>query len=265
MASILKNIEVLYETMKRLEQGLEGKRLLRLCNGRMSWPMRGVYLMFEPGEVRENSPTELRIVRVGTHAVSKDSKSNLWTRLRTHKGTVAGGGNHRSSILRLHVGAALLRSGRLRLQCNTWGQGQVRPPNVDTREKDVEQAVSSYLQEMSVLWLDIPDEPSATSDRAYIERNIIALLASHNKLKRVQGSDWLGNFSEKKQIRSSGLWNIDHAERNFDEHSLSILEHYVDVTLRAVPAPKGSIAPKEWTRHMSHPELPFEESPSSYS
>lgn len=71
-------------------------------------PARGVYFFREPGEPRPGSPGSHRIVRVGTHPVSANSKSTLWQRLRTHLGTRAGTGNHRGSIFRLHVGAAML-------------------------------------------------------------------------------------------------------------------------------------------------------------
>ena len=77
-------------------------------------PRRGVYFFFEPGELREDGRTP-RVVRVGTHAVSAGSRTTLWTRLRDHRGHVigrhVGGGNHRASIFRRHVGSALLGRG----------------------------------------------------------------------------------------------------------------------------------------------------------
>src|SRR5262245_12149686 len=95
-----------YELLLELEIGLGGKRQLRSCTGKMRWPRRGVYFFFEPGEYRSTEESVERVVRVGTHAVGEGSASTLWSRLHTHRGSLAGGGYHRGSIFRLHVGAA---------------------------------------------------------------------------------------------------------------------------------------------------------------
>lgn len=73
----------------------------------MDGQKRSLFL-FESGEFRKTEPFESRIVRVGTHAVSEGSSSNLWNRLRTHRGGVELGGNHRGSIFRLHVGKSII-------------------------------------------------------------------------------------------------------------------------------------------------------------
>jgi hypothetical protein len=51
--------------------------------------------------LRSTSGSGLRCVRVGTHAINKNSKTKLWNRLSQHQGTIRGknpgGGNHRGS------------------------------------------------------------------------------------------------------------------------------------------------------------------------
>ena len=85
-------------------------RWLSSCTGRMAWPERGVYFFFESGEERSDSGTGLRVVRVGTHALTSGSSTTLWNRLSQHRGSGrSGGGNHRGSIFRLIVGAALMK------------------------------------------------------------------------------------------------------------------------------------------------------------
>ena len=59
-----------YILLGSLEEKLGGKRTLAVCNGRMSWPTRGVYFFFEAGEERCDSGHGPRIVRVGTHALT---------------------------------------------------------------------------------------------------------------------------------------------------------------------------------------------------
>ena len=155
----------------------QGRALLEY-NGRSRLPARGVYFFREPGEFRGSASSAPRVVRVGTHAVSANSKATLWQRLRTHRGTHAGGGNHRGSIFRLHVGAALLARDDASLP--SWGVGTSRSaalresPSALQAEALLERRVSAHIGAMSVLWVDVPDEPGPSSDRAFIERNAIA-------------------------------------------------------------------------------------------
>src|SRR5690554_4400697 len=73
-----------YRILEKLKQKMNGPLLLSGCSGRMSWPARGVYFFMEPGEVRKDSGTGLRIVRVGTHALNLGSTATLWRRLSQH-------------------------------------------------------------------------------------------------------------------------------------------------------------------------------------
>jgi len=109
----------LYKIMGELRARLGCVRR-RECNGRMNWPKQGVYFFFESGELRSDGLTP-RVVRVGTHAVSKNSHTTLWSRLSNHQGTVKSkGGNHRGSVFRKHLGSALLAlDDRLQLDPNT--------------------------------------------------------------------------------------------------------------------------------------------------
>lgn len=99
-------IDDFYVLLGELRTRCGGERHLASSSGRMSWPDRGVYFFFEPGEVRPNG--DPRVVRIGTHALKAGSKTTLWKRLGQHRGSVGGsrpgGGNHRGSIFRLHVG-----------------------------------------------------------------------------------------------------------------------------------------------------------------
>src|SRR5437867_8622036 len=109
-----------YELLDRLEQRIGGRQVLSACHGRMAWPKRGVYFCMENGEERTDTGSGLRIVRVGTHALTDDSGTTLWKRLSQHKGQQkSGGGNHRGSIFRLLLGSTLVNGGTV--ACPTWG------------------------------------------------------------------------------------------------------------------------------------------------
>jgi len=79
------HLDHFYELLSELEDRLGGRRTLGECHGNMSWTKRGVYFFFEPGELREDWRTP-RVVRVGTHALKRGSRSTLWGRLRQHRG-----------------------------------------------------------------------------------------------------------------------------------------------------------------------------------
>jgi hypothetical protein len=89
----ISDLRVFYSLLARLEETIRGARKLKSCSGRLCWPERGVYFFMEQGENRSNTGTGLRIVRVGTHALTNSSKAKLWTRLSQHKGqeNTAGG------------------------------------------------------------------------------------------------------------------------------------------------------------------------------
>lgn len=225
-----------YEILRDLEDRLGGCRKLSECHGNMNWPKRGVYFFFEPGEKR-SSGLGLRVVRVGTHAIKRGSRTTLWDRLRTHRGTLkgryAGGGNHRSSIFRLHVGTAILRKLGLEDQYPTWGKGSSAKRKIRDLEHPIEKKVSQHIGAMPFLWLEVDDPPGPQSERAYIERNSIILLSNYNKLGTTSAVDppsknWLGHFCRKEEVRKSGLWNVNYvAEKRFEPEFLDKLEQKV--------------------------------------
>lgn len=178
------DIASFYSILDSLEEINHGKRVLAQCTGKDRWPKRGVYFFFEPGEVRENAKP--KVTRVGTHALPARSKTTLWKRLRQHRGTTKGrhpgGGDHRGSIFRLHVGTAIIsRDG---LECPTWDKRNTAKGPIKDAEYPIEKMVSKHIGAMPFLWLAINDEPGPDSLRGVIERNSIGLLSNWVKQRR---------------------------------------------------------------------------------
>ena len=238
-----------YELISKLEVGLSGKLRLAECTGKLKWPRRGVYFFFEPREYRKGWPIKQRVVRVGTHAVSSGSKSTLWERIRAHKGYSDGRGNHRSSIFRLHVGKALTKLEHAEKSFPFWGKGMSASREIRSAEQLMEKKVTEYLSKMSLLWIDVDDLPGPLSDRAYIEQNAISLLGNFQNPFDPPSSNWLGIFSPKEDIKSSGLWNIQHVMEKYDPRFLDVFSTYIDVTLGRKPGPKKSIGPWRFLRY----------------
>ena len=220
----MSDLERFYDLLGLLEsQPLQGQTLAE-CTGKSPWPRRGVYFFREPGEHRGDKPKAKRIVRVGTHAVGAGAKSTLWSRLRAHRGTLGGGGNHRGSIFRLHVGAALLERDRETLgMLPTWAQGSSASKEIRVDEAAHERRVSAHLGAMTLLWVDVSDEPGPASMRVFIERNAIALLSNRRGPHDEPSEGWLGLHSVRPEIRSSGLWNLNHIDEEYDPRFLDVL------------------------------------------
>jgi hypothetical protein len=207
--------ERLYLAPGRLGAFLHGTRRLRECCGGGDFPRHGVYFFYEPGEVRADGSD--RIVRVGTHALTATSQATLWGRLRQHRGHLGGshpgGGNHRASVFRRHVGAAQIRRQNLSGELlGSWLDRHGPRPGWETQETQVELEVSDHIRAMPFLWLSVPD----AADRSYVEANCIALASRLAEGQDSPSPAWLGRHADRPEIRESGLWNIDHVRRHCD-------------------------------------------------
>ena len=214
-----------YDILKRLEKRIGGAaQALANCDGRMNWPNRGVYFFYEYGERRLGPGCGLRVVRVGTHAVSTGSKTKLWTRLSQHRGPASHvGGKINGSVFRGLVGDALAKRNNLPLwsECNK------------TEEKHLGSLVSRHICAMPFLWLNVDDTPRPKSRRAFIERNAIALLSDYDKPPIDPAStNWLGLWSphENEKVKKSGLWNQKHVDGDYDPSFLDEMEKRIDRT-----------------------------------
>jgi hypothetical protein len=113
-------------------------------------------------------------------------------------------------------------------------------------EEDLERRVSAYIGSMRVLWLAIEDEAGPTSDRAYIERNVIGMLTGKAGPVDPPSSGWLGAVSPDDRIRLSGLWNLDHLHYPYSPDFLDVLDEYVLITTGKQAQPTRAIAPRYW-------------------
>ncbi|MFW6065112.1 MAG: hypothetical protein ACOC8Y_06020 [Candidatus Natronoplasma sp.] len=226
------HLDRFYSLLKELEEKLGGKRKLKDCHGRMDWPQRGIYFFFSSDETRDDCGSK-RVTRVGTHALKEGSNKTLWARLREHRGynrgSFPGGGNQRASIFRRIVGEAIIHKEGLEEIYPEWSKGSSAPKETRKQEYEMEKRVSEYIRELPFLWLKVNDEPGQESDRGYLERNSIALLSNYNKPSIDQRSEnWLGQYSPKDKIKSSGLWNSNHVDESYEPEFLDVLEEYVE-------------------------------------
>lgn len=209
--------------LEELQEQCGGFRRLAECTGRMTWPKRGVYFFFEDGENQSDSGDGLRVVRVGTHALTQNSRTTLWNRLRQHRGNANGeGGNHRGSVFRLLIGDAIIRdrpAGTFADQATAkWGVGGSASADVRKQEQPIETVVCKHLGNMPFLWIGINADPGPNCQRGILERNCIGLLSNFRKEQPIDppSKAWLGNHSSRETVRNSGLWNQNHVGEGYD-------------------------------------------------
>ena len=200
-------LDAFYDALARSAER-HGVGSLRAVANRPGLPYRGVYFFTDPNEPRSSQPGRPRVVRVGTHALNLGGSVTLVRRLRQHLGTSTGVGNHRGSVFRRHVGAALLaRDG---LAVPTWGSATWPDEAERARELDLERRVSSYLAELNVVVVPVLDDAGPDSVRGYVERNAIGLLSSVGREVDPPSVHWLGSHAAREPVRGSGLWNVRH-------------------------------------------------------
>jgi hypothetical protein len=170
------------------------------------------------------------VVRVGTHALTATSKATLWGRLRQHRGHLAGSdpgsGDHRASVFRRHVGAALIRrDGQPQDLLASWLDRKRPSGQRASQEPAIEREVSRRIGAMPFLWLSVPGR----ADRGYLESNSIALLSCVTQGPDQPSASWLGRHAERAEVRESGLWNVHHVTGRYEPAVLHRLAQLVDL------------------------------------
>jgi hypothetical protein len=214
--------ELFYQILHKLAERMGGTLALRDCRSD-NCPRQGVYFFFEGGEVRGDGSD--RVVRVGTHALTATAQATLRGRLRQHlghrSGRNPGGGNHRASVFRRHVGAALIqRDTYPRQLLDSWLDRHGPHEGWASAEMEIEMAVSRHIGAMPVLWLRV-DEPDG---RGYVERNSIALTSRLAAGLDPPSPGWLGHYAARIEVTESGLWNVEHVRQPYDPGFLTKLE-----------------------------------------
>lgn len=216
----------LYDGIEVLRERTGGARVLSRCTSRDGWPEHGIYLLFEPGELRGDGVTP-RVTAVGSHGLEEGSPVLLWTRLAQHRGAVAGpkpgAGNHRRSPLRRHLGRALIASDeRFAAAAGSWGEGRTATRAMRDAEVELEREVSRRIGAMTVLWLAVPDR----RERASLVAGLIGTLSERGVPALDPPSPgWLGHHAPEPAVHTSGLWHVTHTDHGVDESAVAGFLH----------------------------------------
>ncbi|WP_434529955.1 hypothetical protein ACODNH_00615 (plasmid) [Haloarcula sp. NS06] len=150
-----------------------------------------------------------RQYRFVEHAL-ESTQTTSWA---TFAGKYAGGGNHRGSIFRLHVGRALIEKHGWHDEYPHWGEPNPDAETTAVREQEheLEQRVSEYIRDLPFLWVDVPGKPGPECDRAVIESHTIAMVSRVSSICRAVRPR-LARVS-LAEIRSVSVWAMERAAR----------------------------------------------------
>jgi hypothetical protein len=208
----------LSDLCKWLHESLELLELLKFPFELERLPENGIYFFYEIGETWGHGETRPRIVRVGTH---KDG--NFRKRISEHYVLDELKMNfdsnrpapHDRSIFRKNIGRALLNQSKDKYS-QVWDidftshEKRVKFGHFrDIRkEKKIEQDISKILRlNFSFRFIELTGQAKRMGSTG-LESSLIGTLSHCNLCK--PSVNWLGNHSPKKEIRESGLWQIQH-------------------------------------------------------
>jgi hypothetical protein len=183
-----------------LHQWARHKKRYRFPFDAKDIPSDGIYLLFEKGEEGHGGE---RVVRVGTHT----GVGQLYHRLLQHFVVE----NKDRSIFRKNIGRALL-SKKKDPYLSVWeldmtpaaARQKYKKLVKATHQQGVERAVSAYMRRaFSFVFVPMPKKEK----RLALESKIISTLSHCSECG--PGAKWLGGYSPKEKIRTSGLWLVN--------------------------------------------------------
>ena len=217
----LEDLKRFYKLMKKLEKNTGGKRQLEDCNPLNDRTDGGVYFFFEEGEIRIESGSGDRIVRIG--------------KCQSYRKRISGDHKGRSepltgSVFRKWIANALFKKNR-KERFAKWPDitmmnlKEMRAVLNREQRRELEQIIRRYMLPMRLLFLPI----SLNNSRVFIEKNAIGLLSEYEKQSIDSPSKrWLGRRSRTGKISNSGLWNSNFVTRGYEPWFLDTLERYVN-------------------------------------
>src|SRR5262249_31580866 len=95
-------------------------------------------------------------------------------------------------------------------------------------EYELERNVSARIGALPFLWVSVDDPPSSESERGVIEAGSIGLLSNLGVAETDGPSPtWLGHSADRRAVKESGLWNMNHVQGGYDPRFLDVLERRI--------------------------------------
>lgn len=181
-------------------------------------PQNGIYFWYEKGEIRRGGGQ--RVTRVGTHK----KPNRLHARIKEHYGL-----NREGSAFRKHLGGAIMgRNQEPVSEIKEWYKARRSPCFNDQKFRSYEAQVTAQAKLGNYRVLKVDD----SNERMQLEEKLIALFSHCNHCR--PSKNWLGNHAYRKEIRDSGLWNVEYvcSPNEFRQSDLPRLKQLIDETLK---------------------------------
>lgn len=211
------------EKCKWLHEALEALPLIKYPFRLEFLPTNGIYFFYEEGEMWGHGGNKLRIVRVGTHR-GNNFRSRIAEHFLINDRKMNFNKNKPKpadrSIFRKNIGRALLNKNN-DPYLKVWEIDFLPRDNRDRwenlrdieKEKSIEKQITEIIRDKYYFrFLIIENEDERIGSKG-LESKLIGTLSRCTKCK--PSANWLGNYSPKKQIITSGLWLTQHL--NADE------------------------------------------------
>ncbi len=190
MSKNCRNLHILFNSVKKFNFPFNEKVI----------PLNGIYVLFEKDELAHSTN---RIVRAGTHTGNNQLRSRLQQHFINE--------NKDRSIFRKNIGRALLTKDKdpflkiWELDLTTKKSKEKYAKKVDfEKQESIEKSVTKFLQDnFSFIVFQVEDK----AKRLKMESKIISTISSCEECKA--SKNWLGNYSPKEKIKTSGLWLVN--------------------------------------------------------
>ena len=227
------------EKCKWLHETLEDLPLIGYPFKLDSLPLNGIYFFYEEGELWGHGGQRLKIVRIGTHR-GNNFRNRISEHLLINEKKMDFDKDKPKpsdrSIFRKNIGKALLNKNKdpyLKIweidflpKKKRTKYGHLRDIE---KEKSIERQITEILREKFFFRFIIIENEDERIGSKGLESKLIGTVSKCMKCK--PSKNWLGNYSPKKQIRTSGLWLTQYlnAEGITDEDTV-VIEKLINKT-----------------------------------
>ncbi|MCL0035781.1 hypothetical protein M1N00_03905 [Thermodesulfovibrionales bacterium] len=227
------------EECKWLHEILEELPLIKYPFRLELLPLNGIYFFYEEGEIWGHGGEKLRIVRIGTH-----KGNNFRNRIAEHflineKKMSFDRNNPKPSdrsIFRKNIERVLLNKNK-DPYLKIWEIDFLPRANRDKyddlrdieKEKSIEKQITEILRNNFFFRFVIIENEDERIGSKGLESKLIGTVSRCTMCK--PSMNWLGNYSPKKQIRTSGLWLIQHLNaEGITEEDIPVIEKLIRKT-----------------------------------
>lgn len=231
------------EECKWLHEILEELPLIKYPSRSELLPLNGIYFFYEEGEIWGHGGKRLRIVRIGTHK-GNNFRNRIAEHFLINERKMNFDRNNPKpsdrSIFRKNIGRALLNKNK-DPYLKIWEIDFLPRTNRDKcgnlrdieKEKSIERQITEILRNKFFFrFIIIENEEERMGSRGF-ESKFIGTISRCTRCK--PSRNWLGNYSPKKQIRTSGLWLTQHLNaEGITKEDIPVIEKLIQKTKKWV-------------------------------